>query len=677
MRAEKIIIKIKRTRRPCGAALRLGRGAVAGAVLLCASLVLAGSLAGAASAGPSPIATPTAGGPVYAIASANGVTYIGGSFDTVNGQERHKLAAFDSSGYLLPPMDATVDQTTTTHSCTPIPSSSAETCTYTSTPADDPGCTVTGTPPPDPTCTPPQVSAVVRALVAVGDKVYVGGAFDHLGGIDAAHERHNLAALDASTGSVLPFSASLHRQVLSLAATNLSVFAGGSASTSAGQPAHVTALAPSTGAGQWDVTANSNVYALNASCANLYVGGGFGTYLGSPTIGGQDRDNLAALDAATGAVKDWAPMANGNSSTVYALTRSGSIVYAGGAFNGNIGHYVAALDADTAKPVPNWNPSPDYTVKALAVDGPNLYIGGVFTRIGTDTYEHLAEIGPDGNPVAAFNPGATGPDPTKPYDAEVDALYLSGGALYVGGGFANLGGQPQPNLGAFSVDASSAQTAICSRNSTSTISSGSGANTAGGTTTGPGGGTQPNFSQRLSPSPLTLERFSVSPKRFRVAAAVTRHRDGRRRSTAKGGATFSYLLSDPATVTLSISRVVKTVRRARVCTRRPGARGRRAPAPTPSPSPASSPGARSRPVSTAPSSPRPTRSTAGPPRDRSTSGSWRRRGPTRRADRHLALGSPSLGGGGSSGAAGLGAARPGLRPLAAGLLGLGARDPVG
>jgi hypothetical protein len=413
------------------------------------------------------------------------------------------------------------------------------------------------------------VSAVVRALVAVGDKVYVGGAFDHLGGTDAAHERHNLAALDASTGSVLPFSASLHREVLSLAATNLSVFAGGSASTNAGQPAHVTALDPSTGAGQWDVTANSNVYALNASCANLYVGGGFGTYLGSPTIGGQDRDNLAALDAATGAVKDWAPMANGNSSTVYALTRSGSIVYAGGAFNGNIGHYVAALDADTAKPVPNWNPSPDYTVKALAVDGPNLYIGGVFTQIGTDTYEHLAEIGPAGNPVAAFNPGATGPDPTKPYDAEVDALYLSGGALYVGGGFTNLGGQPQPNLGAFSVDASSAQTAICStRNSTSTISSSSGANTAGGTTTGPGGGTQPNFSQRLSPSPLTLERFSVSPKRFRVAATVTRHRDGRRRSTAKGGATFSYLLSDPATVTLSISRVVKTVRRARVCTSR-------------------------------------------------------------------------------------------------------------
>ncbi|GIW09479.1 MAG: hypothetical protein KatS3mg061_0536 [Dehalococcoidia bacterium] len=63
--------------------------------------------------------------------------------------------------------------------------------------------------------------------------------------------------------------------------------------------------------------------ALAVSGSTVYVGGLF------TSVGGQARNYLAALDAATGNVTSWNPNANGS---VYALAVSGSTVYVGGDF---------------------------------------------------------------------------------------------------------------------------------------------------------------------------------------------------------------------------------------------------------------------------------------------------------------------------------------------------------
>ncbi len=75
-------------------------------------------------------------------------------------------------------------------------------------------------------------------------------------------------------------------------------------------------------------------------------------------IGGQTRDNIAALDATTNTsnATSWDPNA---SSQVYALAVSGSTVYAGGNF-GSIGGQtrvnIAAINTLTGV-VTSWNPS--------------------------------------------------------------------------------------------------------------------------------------------------------------------------------------------------------------------------------------------------------------------------------------------------------------------------------
>ena len=98
-------------------------------------------------------------------------------------------------------------------------------------------------------------------------------------------------------------------------------------------------------------------------------------------IGGQNRNNIAALDASTGNATSWNPNANNGPywAAVYALAVSGSTIYVGGFFY-NIGgqsrNNIAALDASSGIPNPAWNPNVGSTISALAVSGNTVYAGG-------------------------------------------------------------------------------------------------------------------------------------------------------------------------------------------------------------------------------------------------------------------------------------------------------------
>jgi hypothetical protein len=158
-------------------------------------------------------------------------------------------------------------------------------------------------------------------------------------------------------------------------------------------------------------------------------------------MGGQARNRIAALDAATGAVTAWDPNAN---SDVRALAVSGSTVYEGGIFS-CMGDWLArsnlaALDATTGAATA-WNPGSSGTVSALATDdGSTIYAGGGFTNIGGQARNNIAALDAGTGAATAWDPNASG--------GGVSSLLALGNTIYVGGSFTNIGGQARNRIAA-------------------------------------------------------------------------------------------------------------------------------------------------------------------------------------------------------------------------------------
>ena len=138
------------------------------------------------------------------------------------------------------------------------------------------------------------------------------------------------------------------------------------------------------------------------SGSTVYAGGDF------VSIGGQTRNYIAALDAASGLPTSWNPNADG---AVYALALSDSTIYAGGDFT-KIGaqstqptrNRIAALNAMDTGNATSWDPNANERVFALAVQGSTVYAGGEFTIIGGATRNRLAALNDTGN-ATSWDPG--------------------------------------------------------------------------------------------------------------------------------------------------------------------------------------------------------------------------------------------------------------------------------
>lgn len=131
---------------------------------------------------------------------------------------------------------------------------------------------------------------------------------------------------------------------------------------------------------------NGPVHAIAASAdgTRLFIGGQF------TRVNGEPRQNLAAIDAKTGAlVADWQADTTGAVPTVTALAVNGDELLVGGRFAGIDGsdkEKLAKLDATTGDLV-TWNTWVNGAVLEFGVDpdGSTLWLGGEFTRIrGTD-----------------------------------------------------------------------------------------------------------------------------------------------------------------------------------------------------------------------------------------------------------------------------------------------------
>ncbi len=332
---------------------------------------------------------PGASGLVAALGFRGSLVYVGGSFYNIGSQARQSLAEIDSVSGLATSWNPAIESGS--------------------------------------------LPGVVGAILVSEASVYVGGAFTSAGG----QGRLNVAEIDAATGLATSWSPHTSGQVNTISWSGSTVYVGGIFTSIGGVKRNrLAAIDITTGfTTGWDPGANYNVMALEGKGSTIYVGGYF------TGIASESRSNIAALDASTGLATNWSPEASG---PVYTIALRGSTVYVGGDFTsigGQSRNRIAAIDSATGLPT-SWDPGANGDVRTIAMGDSTVYAGGFFTSIGGEPRSRIAELDATTGLATSWNPAAGGEWFT------VQTLALSGPTVYVGGIFTSMGGQPRSNLAA-------------------------------------------------------------------------------------------------------------------------------------------------------------------------------------------------------------------------------------
>ncbi|MCF8409623.1 MAG: hypothetical protein K9G36_11710, partial [Crocinitomicaceae bacterium] len=315
----------------------------------------------------------------------------------------------------------------------------------------------------------------VKTIVQDNSTIYLGGNFSAAG-----YKATGIAKINSNSLSEIGFPSVQGQCFSTVQDGSGGWFVGGSFSVQ-GLSNLIHILANNTIDVSFAPNPNSTVNALYLDGTTLYVGGGFSQ------ISGQTQNRLAAIDASTGVLQNWNPNPDGG---VNSITKDANIVYVGGSFQ-NIGgrqsRNLAAVDATTGLANPFISASS--TVTSVEQDATNLYLGGGFSGAngyytGATSLLTTATDLPDfsfpiisGSITKSISDGSGGwyvggsfsiqglsnlihilanntidvsfaPNP----NSTVNALYLDGSTLYVGGGFSQISGQAQNRLAA--IDAS-------------------------------------------------------------------------------------------------------------------------------------------------------------------------------------------------------------------------------
>ncbi|MBI5774425.1 MAG: hypothetical protein HZA89_11865, partial [Verrucomicrobia bacterium] len=200
--------------------------------------------------------------------------------------------------------------------------------------------------------------------------------------------------------------------------------------------------------GTFNPRAGSDIFAIApGNQTNVFFGGN--VYF----INAQTRNRLAAMDVTTGGLTTWNPNAN---NTVFAMAKHQyegfNRIYVGGAFttiNGVTRNRIVSLNTDGTTDTTFINGAGQNQVRALAVTETNLFVGGDFTTWfnNSTTANAVARLGLvsvnltnglTNNPFTANFIKGSGTGATT----NVAALAYDATSLYVAGGFTNINATP-------------------------------------------------------------------------------------------------------------------------------------------------------------------------------------------------------------------------------------------
>ncbi len=275
----------------------------------------------------------------------------------------------------------------------------------------------------------PDFSRQVEGITVANGILYVVGLFNTTNGVT----RNRAAAFDTSTLTLTSWDPDINDDTYSVAVEGSTVYMGGRFTRiGSSMRNHAAAVDLSGNVTAWDphICDNNNgsqtiVRGIAAAGTKTYLLGDF------PCAGGSKRLHTAAIGA-DGILTSWSADANG---PVYAFSPLGSTIYMVGNFNTvNGAARQRAAAVTTAGAVTAWDPNPggDRPVAVIATPS-RIYLGGFFDRLGpTPTFVRG---------VAAVDPttGALDPNFNVGIDGHLRAMALSGNTLYIGGGFSLVG----------------------------------------------------------------------------------------------------------------------------------------------------------------------------------------------------------------------------------------------
>ncbi len=293
----------------------------------------------------------------------------------------------------------------------------------------------------------------INAIAVSADfsTVYIGGFFTTIGATSS--NRNRIAAINASTGNATSWDpgisgGSVNTLVLS---TSNTIYVGGTFTTSNTIGANVLTRnriaeinTTDNNATTWNPNSDGEISTIVLSGTNIYVGGTF------TNIGGSARNNIARIPNSGNTVDSWNPNSD---NSVYCIAISGTMVFVGGTFftiGGITTNRLVALDANTNtnNAISTWvssltNGTGSTNIYSLNLEGSTLYVGGNFLSIGGSTKSNFASI--DISNLSSFTVNSldigTG--------GQVNTSFISGTSIYIGGTFIVSGGSQRNNIASF------------------------------------------------------------------------------------------------------------------------------------------------------------------------------------------------------------------------------------
>jgi hypothetical protein len=283
----------------------------------------------------------------------------------------------------------------------------------------------------------------VYALAVVGNEVVVGGYFTSAGGVSANRvARFNT---QTNTWSTLGTGSQngVNYYVDALAVVGNEVVVGGLFSSAGGVSANSVARFntqtntwSSLGTGSSNGVSGGGVYALAVVGNEVFVGGLF------TSAGGVSANRVERFNTQT---NTWSTLGtgsqNGVNNTVRALAVVGNEVYVGGTFTsagGVSANRVARFNTQTntwsSLGTGSQNGVNDY-VNALAVVGNEVFVGGIFTSAGGVSANRVARFNTQTNTWSTLGTGSQ-----NGVNNTVRALAVVGNEVFVGGEFTSAGG---------------------------------------------------------------------------------------------------------------------------------------------------------------------------------------------------------------------------------------------